>query len=52
MVARRARKMLTGLPPRGLGEADVGVLRAGLYDLGLALLRGATRFTEDDVTRG
>jgi AcrR family transcriptional regulator len=50
VIARRARKVLTGLPVTALTTPDLDVLRTGLYDLGLALLQGRTRFGEDDVT--
>jgi AcrR family transcriptional regulator len=52
IIERRARKVLTGLPASALTTPDAGVLRAGLYDLGLALLRGETRFSGDDITLG
>jgi AcrR family transcriptional regulator len=52
IVARRARKVLTGLPATALTMTDVAKMRDGLYDTGIALLTAPTRFTEDDITLG
>ena len=52
ILARRARKILTGLPKAALTTPDLATMREGLYDTGIALLAGPSRFTEDDITLG
>jgi AcrR family transcriptional regulator len=52
IVARRARKMLTGLPATALTMTDVAKMRDGLYDTGVSLLTRPTRFRQEDFTLG